>query len=172
MKNKFFTAFIILIVSVYFISCTSEDNTIEEQNKLDLSNLDIKLNLKFDLGKSYSISNVSEFISENYNDIIKLDEDLILMFEINGKSINYSIETVKTLINKAVSLNKSDPLGHYDKANCVKCRSRECVANALADAVGDGDEQVFVSVTPNYTLGVRTSVTVCSGTLKEIIAAN
>lgn len=87
---------------------------------------------------------------------------LILRNDVNNNNF-YSIHNNLTLQNKIELENKinTSTQSRFAK-NCKKCRNRKCVSDFISNAIGDGSEEVYISVTPNTTLGVQTSVTVCS----------
>ncbi|WP_299711695.1 hypothetical protein [uncultured Tenacibaculum sp.] len=175
---KRITLLTIVSFMLFLISCNdrNEDQvTGVNLTSIDLSDLDLNLNLE--LGKPIALKkeNLADFVSENFNEIIAMDKDLSLVFTNTKNDLKYSIESKETFLEKIKEENnklqsRNDPPGFYDdKVECTKCRNEECVKKALGNAVGAGDEEVIISVTPNYTLGVQTSVSICHGTKEAFL---
>ncbi|PIB29493.1 hypothetical protein BFP78_15350 [Gaetbulibacter sp. 5U11] len=167
---------LLLLVLFLSVSCSSDetiknDDNAEKTEFQKISNLKLNLNIKFETGKEYPIEKdeLSNFISENYEEINKIEKGYALTFKKVKKQIVYSIDNLETLQSKL----DGDPPGFWSDGgglNCTKCRNQDCVVGALTAAAGDGSSQVFISMTPNYTLGVQTSLSVCYGSLADIIA--
>ncbi|MGY0392540.1 hypothetical protein ACW5R3_08310 [Bizionia sp. KMM 8389] len=176
MKNRMKLTSLFFLVLCLTFSCssdeTSENNSTQQINKFEkISNLELDLNLNFEIGKEIPIKkeDISSFLASNFEEIKSLENDLFLTFEVKGiNKIVYSVDDLNSLQNKL----DADPPGFWNTPglNCTKCRNESCVKTTVGNAIGDGSTQVFIGVTPNFSFGVQTSISICYGSLEDMIA--
>jgi hypothetical protein len=169
MNLKNFLSFILIALFCFTFSCsTQNDETTDSELNLSGMELSLKIAEILEIGQKIPIENkdLEHFISKNFNEIKKMEKDFILLFSNTNNSLYYSIETKYTL----EQLVKNKPSNAtFAKISCTNHRNKASVTSTLAEAIGDGSQEVFISVVPNYTLGIRTSISICHGTLPEII---
>ncbi|WP_299016444.1 hypothetical protein [uncultured Polaribacter sp.] len=170
MKNKYIISLLVLFSLVIFIRCESNNKQIPtnlEMGALDLSDLKLNINFGFGEEKLLEKQNFKRFIDSNFDEIAKMDKDLIFLFKIkNGKTF-YSINNMESLIKiaskeKGIALQKVHSSGFYNEtATCTTCSGKSCIEKALVDTAGDEKEQVFFAMTPRKVGFVQKGVRVC-----------
>lgn len=186
MKN-FKTLFASLLFLVTINSCEKQDSfesqDLSESIDFDMLEFDDD-QLNIDFATSNEIFNALDSHFEGlltrrfieYSDNAKSASNkstpiYVLLESQNGFTEVSLINDISEFINEKSIQAKSDPVGVFDEAdlNCTKCRGEDCVKSAVSNAIGYATSESLIQITPNFTLSVRTSVTVCSGSTQGFL---